>query len=94
MSADRESDPREALRLKVFRVAQVGVAPATARCHILNLSRAGALIDCRDGALPRATVTLAASGFARDAAVRWREGTRMGVRFHLPLDEQELLAAL
>ena len=87
-------DSRAARRLKVFHVAQVGVAPAAVRCHILNLSHAGALIDCRDGAGTDTDVTLAAEGFAREAAVRWRDGTRLGVRFHLPLDERELLTAL
>lgn len=81
-------------RRKVFQVAQVGVAPDAARCHILNLSHAGALIDCREEVTPGAEVTLAAAGFSRDAAIRWRTGTRIGIRFRLPLDERELSTAL
>ena len=88
------ADKRAERRLKVFHLAEVGPAPQRDRCHVLNLSAQGALLDCRAMLTVRSDVSLSFPGFQRDAVVRWREGSRMGVAFRAPLTTTELAEAL
>lgn len=87
-------DARDARRLKVFQVAKLGTASSVVRCHVLNLSKGGALIDCRDKPLLDAELKLTTDVFEREAEIRWHDGPRIGIRFHLPLNDGQLSAAL
>lgn len=88
-----DPDPRAAPRHKVFRQARLTGRAGDGRCHILNLSSSGALVDSRAMAAT-GVVSIATDAFAREATVRWAQGSRLGLRFASPLAPAEFDATL
>ncbi|MEH3047649.1 PilZ domain-containing protein [Sphingomonas adhaesiva] len=82
-------DGRRAPRVKVFSVAAIRSGGAGNRCHILNISLGGALIDCRVE-IGSARVLLTAPNFERKGVVKWVRGSKIGVSFDDPLTDDEL----
>ncbi len=86
-------EDRRAPRVKVFSVASIQSTGADRRCHVLNLSLGGALVDCRVE-IGSGRIFLTTSGFEREGLVRWINGSKIGVSFREPLTDEELARGL
>ncbi|KQT35213.1 hypothetical protein ASG29_03630 [Sphingomonas sp. Leaf412] len=74
----------------MFRIASLTVGAVSERCHILNLSTAGAMIDCVGDLGAATNVCLRSDQLDQAAVVCWRIGSRVGLRFSRPLTPSDV----
>lgn len=91
--SDCHEEPR-ALRVrprrKSFQPAELDTAAGPLRVHVLDLSETGALIDAARPPALDSFVTLICGSLRRSARVAWVNGTRLGVRFVMPLSAAQV----
>lgn len=78
-AAPSPTEPRGAIRHKVFLPAEMSVSAIVHRVHLLNLSPAGALIHGDVIPLAGAVVQLSCAGATWLARVVWAQNKRFGV---------------
>ena len=85
---------RAHVRHKIFQPALVQRGGAASRVHLLDVSRGGAQLHCHTPLEPGADVTLECADRQRPARIVWREGSRHGLQFKVPLDETQVAALI
>jgi hypothetical protein len=81
---------RGSKRVKVFQPACMREAAGASRVHLLDVSLSGALLHSAAPPPPGTRVEIDCAGILRAGSVCWRQGTRFGLRFDLPLQPEEL----
>lgn len=82
---------RRTRRSRVLLRAQVEDISHAVDVRLRNLSEFGALLECAEPLPVGTEVTFERGDTVVEARVVWAEGGRLGIEFHDPIDEGELL---
>jgi hypothetical protein len=88
VSADQRGQP--AKRFKTFQPATMTEAAGSLRIHLLDVSLTGALAHAPAPPPSGTRVQVDCGEVSRAGRVCWRDGTRFGLHFDLPLGPEEL----
>lgn len=85
---------RQAKRSKVLLAARLQTPSGEVDVRLRDLSRMGALLECAVAPPVGSDVVFQRGATTVPARVAWSGGGRIGIEFHQPVDENELLVQL
>jgi hypothetical protein len=85
---------RASRRARVLLAAKLQTPEGEIDCRLRDLSRMGALLECKPQPAVGSRVVFLRGKVAIPARVAWNASDRIGVEFEHPIDEQEMLVQL
>jgi hypothetical protein len=85
---------RQAKRARVLLAGKLQTAFGEADARLRDISRMGALVECAKVPPVSSDVVFSRGNAVVPARVAWTGGGRIGLEFHYPIDENEVLVQL
>lgn len=85
---------RSSRRARVLLAAKLRTPDGEIDCRLRDLSRMGALLECKPQPAVGSQVVFLRGKVAIPARVAWSASDRIGIEFEHPIDEQEMLVQL
>lgn len=89
-----QAGKRSVKRARVLLAARLQTKSGDIEGRLRDLSRKGALIECKERVEVGSEVVFARGGTVVPARVAWTSGNRVGLEFLRPIDESEVLVQL
>lgn len=89
-----EAGQRQAKRARVLLAVKLRTAFGEADARLRDISRKGALVECAQVPAPGTEVLFSRGSTVVPARVAWSAAGRIGLEFHYPIDENEVLVQL